>query len=165
MPATSGRVRTPHNNRMSTSGSLKTHDIWSKTIGHDPYANENEEDSAGNAANALDNAEKAKSVMEMARTQNVTDGADRHGFTAKLYLGLKKGKIRKSDISGLASNNRVGQVDPKLQQLLEDPDSSSEEEFVEENDDLVRDNNDSENDGEGKNKIQTQIPNQAVIGE
>ena len=38
----------PHNNRMTTTGTLKTNDIWSKTIGHNPYANaavdEEEED-------------------------------------------------------------------------------------------------------------------------
>lgn len=32
------RVRMPHNNRMSASTALKTNDMWSKTIGHDPYA-------------------------------------------------------------------------------------------------------------------------------
>lgn len=32
------RNRMPHNNRMSASSALKTNDIWSKTIGHDPYA-------------------------------------------------------------------------------------------------------------------------------
>lgn len=28
----------PHNNRVSASGALKTNDMWSKTIGYDPYA-------------------------------------------------------------------------------------------------------------------------------
>ena len=32
------RVRMPHNNRMSASTALRTNDMWSKTIGHDPYA-------------------------------------------------------------------------------------------------------------------------------
>ena len=30
--------RMPHNNRMHTGESLNTHDVWSKTIGYDPYA-------------------------------------------------------------------------------------------------------------------------------
>jgi len=34
MPSSAGRVRMPHNNRMTTSASLKTSDIWSKTIGY-----------------------------------------------------------------------------------------------------------------------------------
>jgi len=138
----------PHNNRMSTSGSLKTHDIWSKTIGHDPYANSAEqEDQAGGAANAMANAEKVKNVMEMARTQNVTDGADRHGFTAKLYLGLKKGKVRRSGNGPEDSLSRGdGLADPKLRKLLEDPDSSSEEEFVEQEE--AKEENDNDNDAD-----------------
>jgi len=32
------RSRMPHNNRVSGSNALKTNDIWSKTIGYDPYA-------------------------------------------------------------------------------------------------------------------------------
>ena len=30
--------RMPHNNRLHTGESLDTHDVWSKTIGYDPYA-------------------------------------------------------------------------------------------------------------------------------
>ena len=77
------------------------------------------------------NAEKVKNVMEMARTQNVTDGADRDGFTAKLYLGLKKGKVRRSGGSQNYQSGNGGIADPRLQKLLEDPDSSSEDEYVE----------------------------------
>ncbi|KAG7358737.1 hypothetical protein IV203_015326 [Nitzschia inconspicua] len=127
MPATAGRVRMPHNNRMTTSATLKTSDIWSKTIGHDPYANQTEQHVPDKDAAGVSEA-KVKNVMEMARTQNVTDGSNREGFTAKLYLGLKKGKVRRS---GTADAMGSGAVDPKMQQLLEDPDSSSEEEFLE----------------------------------
>ena len=28
----------PHNNRVSASVALRTNSMWSKTIGHDPYA-------------------------------------------------------------------------------------------------------------------------------
>jgi hypothetical protein len=131
MPATAGRVKMPHNNRMTTSATLKTSDIWSKTIGHDPYANQAEEQKEGDAASATSKAtaDKVKNVMEMAKTQNVTDGSNRDGFTAKLYLGLKQGKVRRSQGGGLGHQHVQG-VDPKLQQLLEDPDSSSEDEFV-----------------------------------
>lgn len=122
MPATAGRVRMPHNNRMSTSASLKTHAIWQTAIGHDPYANaEEKQDTVTEADKA-----KAKSVMEMARSQNLTDGAKRDNFTAQMYQGLKRGKQRKGDT--LQAGNAV---DPQLQQLLEAPSSSSEEEFIE----------------------------------
>lgn len=40
MPATAGRVRMPHNNRMSSSAALKMTGIWKDTIGYDPYAAE-----------------------------------------------------------------------------------------------------------------------------
>lgn len=123
MPASSGRVRMPHNNRMSTSATLKTHAIWQTAIGHDPYANEGETKDVVTDADR----EKAKSVMEMARSQNLTDGAERSGFTAQMYRGLKQGKKRRAD----AIHGAKGGVDPQLQQLLNDPSSSSEEEFVE----------------------------------
>ena len=32
----------PHNNRVSASTALRTNDIWSKTIGYNPYAAEGE---------------------------------------------------------------------------------------------------------------------------
>mmetsp|Transcript_35963 Transcript_35963/g.78714 ORF Transcript_35963/g.78714 Transcript_35963/m.78714 type:complete len:207 (-) Transcript_35963:77-697(-) len=38
MPATAGRVPMPHGNRLSVSDSLKTHDVWQKAVGYDPYA-------------------------------------------------------------------------------------------------------------------------------
>lgn len=40
MPATAGRVRMPHNNRMHSSAALKMTGIWKDTIGYDPYAAE-----------------------------------------------------------------------------------------------------------------------------
>mmetsp|Transcript_95165 Transcript_95165/g.297599 ORF Transcript_95165/g.297599 Transcript_95165/m.297599 type:complete len:476 (+) Transcript_95165:73-1500(+) len=38
MPATAGRVPMPNDNRLSVSDSLKTHDVWQKSVGYDPYA-------------------------------------------------------------------------------------------------------------------------------
>lgn len=114
----------PHNNRMSTSASLKTHAIWQTTIGHDPYANEAE---ANNGGSTDADKEKAKSVMEMARSQNLTDGAERSGFTAQMYRGLKQGKKRRAD----AMKDQNDGIDPQLRELLEDASSSSEDEFVE----------------------------------
>eukprot|EP00928_Gymnodinium_smaydae_P061413 TRINITY_DN45494_c0_g1_i1.p1 TRINITY_DN45494_c0_g1~~TRINITY_DN45494_c0_g1_i1.p1 ORF type:complete len:193 (+),score=67.68 TRINITY_DN45494_c0_g1_i1:142-720(+) len=34
-------------NRLSVSDSLKTHDVWQKTVGHDPYAGEDEAEQLG----------------------------------------------------------------------------------------------------------------------
>ena len=36
----------PHNNRLSSSAALRTNDMWSKTIGHNPYAAGGEEERA-----------------------------------------------------------------------------------------------------------------------
>lgn len=123
MPASAGRVRMPHNNRMSTSATLKTHAIWQTAIGHDPYANSSETQESAEATAAA--KQKAQSVMDLARSQNLTDGAKRNEFTAQMYNGLKKGKQRRADML-LANDN----VDPKLQELLEGPSSSSEDEYV-----------------------------------
>ncbi|KAJ1636630.1 hypothetical protein T492DRAFT_958190 [Pavlovales sp. CCMP2436] len=38
MPSTAGRVRMPHNNKMTTSSTLKSSAVWQNVIGHDPYA-------------------------------------------------------------------------------------------------------------------------------
>lgn len=122
MPASAGRVRMPHNNRMSTSATLKTHAIWQTAIGHDPYANETEKN---DAAMSEADKEKAKNVMQMANNQNLTDGAKRGNYTEQMYRGLKQRKQRRAEIMQAAET-----VDPKLQQLLEDPSSSSEDEFI-----------------------------------
>jgi len=42
MPAQSGRVKRPANNRLSVSTSLNTTDIWKNSVGYDPYSGENE---------------------------------------------------------------------------------------------------------------------------
>lgn len=69
MPATAGRVRMPHNNRVSSSSALKTNDMWSKTIGYDPYAVD--EGGAGGAADEGENAyEQAQGLMAIAKLSN-----------------------------------------------------------------------------------------------
>ena len=120
MPASAGRVRMPHNNRVSVSASLKSSNIWQKTIGFDPYASQAD----GEEEKAPDH-DKAKQVLAVARQQNLTDGANRDDFAKKLYLGLKGGKKRRAD----------EQVDDPRQlfdqKLLDEPVSSSEDEFLE----------------------------------
>ncbi|CAJ1934118.1 unnamed protein product [Cylindrotheca closterium] len=126
MPASAGRVRMPHNNRVSTSASLQTHAIWQTAIGHDPYAAASEANQQESAREeALAGKKKLKEVMGMARSQNLTDSANRSGFTAQMYRGLKKGKQHRGEGETQQSS------DPNLQSLLDDPSSSSEEEFVE----------------------------------
>lgn len=37
MPATAGRVKMPHNNRVHTSSTLNTHSVWKDIVKYDPY--------------------------------------------------------------------------------------------------------------------------------
>lgn len=53
----------PHNNRMMTSGSLKTHGIWKDTIGHDPYKGEGDADGADGSPSA-DLKQQSLELME-----------------------------------------------------------------------------------------------------
>lgn len=130
MPSTSGRVRMPHNNRVSTSGALKTSDIWSKTIGHNPYAADHEREDAESAAA---NAERARGLLELARHQNASSNptsGNNDDFVKKMFLGLKSGKKRRSveEETGLNGKIRAG-VGADGGDILS---SSSEDEFVEE---------------------------------
>jgi len=120
----------PHNNRVSTSRSLGTSDIWSKTIGHDPHAT-GADDSANREIES--NAEKARGLLELARHQNLTGGrgggqAGGDNFSRQLFLGLKGGKKRAAD----AKNPKAGVLDADTRALLEESSSSSEDEFVDE---------------------------------
>jgi len=130
--------RMPHNNRMSTSASLKTHDIWKSTIGHDPYAasEETERDEKTKL-----NEEKAKTLLQIARSQNVegrgntssgTSTMDDH--TKKMFFGLKGGKKTRAEIEKEMLN--IGDGRSKLSEdarrRLDEDSSSSEDEFIEE---------------------------------
>eukprot|EP00922_Rhytidocystis_sp_ex-Travisia-forbesii_P064509 GHVS01095844.1.p1 GENE.GHVS01095844.1~~GHVS01095844.1.p1 ORF type:complete len:216 (-),score=47.38 GHVS01095844.1:442-1089(-) len=68
MPATAGRVRMPANNRLSVSDSLRTSEIWQKSVGYDPYAPDavgGSDDPASNAAGGIN--DKAKGLFALAR--------------------------------------------------------------------------------------------------
>lgn len=63
MPATAGRVKRSHNNRVDGSRALRTHDIWQNAIGHDPYRGRDED--AAPAQSSM-SAEEAKKLLRMA---------------------------------------------------------------------------------------------------
>jgi len=97
MPATAGRTRMPAGNRMSSSAALKTNDMWTKTIGYDPYAGEAEkEDQAQAKAEEENTYERAKGIMEVAKLQNVqnaeNDTERSTDFAKQLFWGLKRKK-------------------------------------------------------------------------
>jgi len=72
----------PHNNRVSSSDALKTNDIWTKTIGHDPYANSSEEGKQADAASE----EQQQGLMLMARLNSVKNGAEVRGGCSRCGL-------------------------------------------------------------------------------
>jgi len=76
----------PHNNRVSTSGALRTSSMWQQTIGHDPYA-DREADAEREAVQAKA-AEQAKGLLELARHQNLATSGGKAGddFVQKMFL-------------------------------------------------------------------------------
>ena len=77
-------------NRMMTSTTLQTNDIWSKTIGHDPHAGDAE--APEDAATRERQEERARGVMELARLDAIKRGGISRGdnFAQSLFWGLKR---------------------------------------------------------------------------
>ena len=77
-------------NRMMTSTTLQTNDIWSKTIGHDPHAGDAE--AAEDTAARERQEERARGVMELARLDAIKQGGSSRGdnFAQSLFWGLKR---------------------------------------------------------------------------
>ncbi len=70
----------PHNNRVSGSSALKTNDIWSKTIGYDPYANTEED-------RQCDDTNQTASLMLLAKMTNLSGVESRGGCKKCGMLG------------------------------------------------------------------------------
>ena len=125
------RSRMPHNNRVAAGSALKTTDIWSKTIGHNPYSTQAEQAAESASAAAL---EKSKGLLELARHQNLTGRGGAVGgddFARKMFLGLKGGKKRRADEGDI-----VGKMDADTLALLEE--SSSDEDDPEQEHEVVK---------------------------
>ena len=101
-------------NRMMTSTTLQTNDIWSKTIGHDPHAGDAE--AAEDAAARERQEERARGVMELARLDAIKQGGSSRGdnFAQSLFWGLKRkapprgyemAPVESSSSSGLSSDD------------------------------------------------------------
>jgi len=69
MPAYTGGGKKDPNNRLSTSDSLNTSDIWQKTIKYDPYASEDTQEAALDEGGIND---RAKGLFELARITGVS---------------------------------------------------------------------------------------------
>jgi hypothetical protein len=58
----------PHNNRLASSAALRTNDIWSKTIGYDPYKSQDD----GKLEESSNNDQQTAGLMLLARMTNVS---------------------------------------------------------------------------------------------
>lgn len=72
----------PHNNRVSASAALRTNDMWSRTIGHDPYAADGEK-----GKQQEDNSDQAASLMLLAKMSNLSGVESRGGCKKCGMLG------------------------------------------------------------------------------
>ena len=127
------RSRMPHNNRVAAGSALKTTDIWSKTIGHNPYSTQAEQAAESASAAAL---EKSKGLLELARHQNLTGRGGAVGgddFARKMFLGLKGGKKRRADEGDI-----VGKMDADTLALLEESSSDEDEDDPEQEHEVVK---------------------------
>ena len=96
-------------NRMMTSTTLQTNDIWSKTIGHDPHAGDAE--AAEDAAARERQEERARGVMELARLDAIKQGGSSRGdnFAQSLFWGLKrKAPPRGYEMAPVESSSSAG---------------------------------------------------------
>ena len=89
MPTTAGKVKMPADNRVSTSASLRTSEIWQKSVKYDPYAPVNTE--KANKEENLD--QRAKNLFTLARlagnTSTVTPGSCKVcGFSMRIKFNF-----------------------------------------------------------------------------
>ena len=126
MPATVGGGRMPHNNRMGTSRTLETNNIWSKTIGHDPYANP-EKRSTYSVQEMHDGGESEEfknlsRLIAKKKTSEVTDAAYT-GVSVCGSVGEQSGWRGKKPLKGMFSAGPMA-----LAGIVEESSSDSESE-------------------------------------
>lgn len=95
------RVRMPHNNRVSASAALRTNDMWSRTIGHDPYAAENEK----KPEQSQESSDQAASLMLLAKMSNLSGVESRGGCKKCGMLGHMTFQCRNSSAPVVNNND------------------------------------------------------------
>jgi hypothetical protein len=87
--------RMPHNNRVSSSVSLQTNDIWTKTIGHDPY-------STGDDLIEKEQSDRAAGLLLLAKMSNLS-GSETRGACSRCgmvgHLTFQCRNLPKSNVS------------------------------------------------------------------
>jgi hypothetical protein len=92
------RVKMPHNNRMSGSTALKTNDMWSKTIGYNPYA-ALDEDSV-----KKEDSNQTASLLLLAKMSNLSGVESRGGCKRCNMLGHLTFQCRNPIAAAVATN-------------------------------------------------------------
>jgi hypothetical protein len=85
-----GHVRMPHNNRVSSSASMKMTDIWTNTIKYDPYALDGE--LKNKEEGKAETMERAKGIMALAKISSAQQGNSERStdFARQVFWGLKR---------------------------------------------------------------------------
>jgi len=91
----------PHGNRVSSSAALKTNDMWSKVIGHDPHATTNESDEAADK-NSLQ--EQSASIMLLAKMSNLYGGETRGACNRCGQAGHLTFQCRNAPVAAATAN-------------------------------------------------------------
>merc|ERR1712203_1132703 len=95
-------------NRLSTSGSLETHDVWKKSVGHDPYAGANEGGPGMSIPEVGEINQSAKGLFRLAQltgnSSTLAPGAcKRCGQVGHLYFNCRNyligGSKREQDLN------------------------------------------------------------------
>jgi len=94
----------PHNNRVSGSIALRTNDMWSKTIGHNPYANQAEESAQGDGTSAINSSIAADHLMLLAKMSNLSGVESRGGCKKCGALGHMTFQCRNQPITAISKS-------------------------------------------------------------
>ena len=142
----------PHNNRVSSSVALKTNDMWSKTIGHDPYANMETESERKIQKEQHD--QQSATILRLAKISQVS-GSSETG-------GVARGACKKCGLAGhltFQCMNVIGDMEKaaaqaalkKAQEYSSDSSSSSSGSSSNSDND-TDDDGDGDGDGKGDGK-------------
>jgi hypothetical protein len=108
------RGKMPHNNRVSSSVSLQTNDIWTKTIGHNPY-------STGDDIIDKEQSDRTAGLLLLAKMSNLS-GSETRGACSKCgmvgHLTFQCRNPSKSNISD--SESDVSSSDEEVLEAVSD---------------------------------------------
>ena len=123
MPSTVPMGRMPHNNKMGTSRTLETNNMWSKTIGHDPYSNNSELDNQCRTGGG--ESEDFKNLSRLVAKARGEEGA----------AGARSGWKGKKPLKGLFSAGISAQILPQEISYTSSDSSDSDREDLQCNED------------------------------